>query len=327
MDVWYIFLGGYILTAILHGSGIWLLYSVKIALVNQRLIILNLAMAELLSCIERIVYSCGRLGKYRNIYWLRFGFFLYLFTALITKFIMFHLTLDRFLEIYLHMKYAVYLTKTRLVKILATLWILSASVSITLVVISITITDVITMYSHFFYIYFGIDITITFTALVTYMYFFIKIRSFTKCERQLSGHLKESKRDTSTSKKFLVPCLTIASYILFNVTGTTIQMAMQFMNTKRPTDVIIILSNSAFLLTLLGWIADWIIYILLQRKIRKVLMKKCCADHSGSKSRRGTISETCDEIPSLNRQNVELKVLISKPSPERATLAEKNSSD
>ena len=275
MELSYAFLSGYIFTAILHSIGIWILCSVKMALANQRLIILNLALAELLSCIERIIYTSGSLADFRNTIWLRFGFFLHLFAAFITKFIMLLLTLDRFLEIYFHMKYAVYLTRKKLFYILITLWLLSAGLSVTLVLVAIFVSEVLKMYALFFYVYFGIDIVITIAAVSTYIYFFVKVRSFKQKERKLSGHLIQHKQ--STSNKFLVPCLTIATYILFNVTGTTIHMAIQLMEDKyAPTSLIIALSHIGFLLMLLGWVSDWMIYIILQRNVRKKLMKTCC---------------------------------------------------
>ena len=307
----YVLLAGYVLTTFLHGSGIWLVYSVRVALVNQRLIILNLASSELLASLERVAYWCGFFAGYRDTVWMRFGLFLYLFTAFITKFIMMLLTLDRFFAIYLHMRYTVYITKTRLVRAIAILWFSSVSLSMLLVLVAIYALDIITMYSFFFYIYFGLDMIICVTALVTYMYFFIKTRDVHVRERKLSSHLKEYKAG-NTSKKFLVPCLTVASYILLNVGGTTVRMVIHIIDLDYTSDMAKILSHVGFFLVLLGWLADWMIYILLQQKIRKKLLKGLCKNYNNKEHSRGTLMyrESSDGVP-LRQEHLEMKVIIS----------------
>ena len=101
---------GYILTAVLHTFGLCLLYKVKIILPNQRLLLINIAAAEMFNCWRKVILD--GLIVVESTSGLPFLMSVFSATALAFKirFIVFHISLDRVLDIWLNIK--LYLTVT-----------------------------------------------------------------------------------------------------------------------------------------------------------------------------------------------------------------------
>ena len=110
-----LFIAGHSLPTALHMVGILLLYKIKGGVRNQRVITLNLAIAEMLFCLVNVIILIISLmnmslsSRYIvNLYCL-FG---PLFCVI--RFAILHIIIDRFLYIWLNIKYPIYLSSRNL---------------------------------------------------------------------------------------------------------------------------------------------------------------------------------------------------------------------
>ena len=284
----YIF--GYASVAIVHLFGLILLYLVRFKPANQRLLLLNLACTGVCSgIVQTIVYSfllsncnsdCDLVDTFFNV-----------FLQILNKAIMIYLILDRALEIYLNIKYPLYFKEKTMEKVLGSLWIFSA-VFIFVLVLFLKFCE--GSKEHIYLVMAGVylaeDVIIFISALSTGTYFYIKVRALLAMD---SHYLDTKSNFTKTCvSKFALPFLIIITYLLFNITGDvmyqfgnlsnidtgkrtniTSYVTYQFGNlsdVKRGQGT---LSEVSHLLWILGWLADAILYIFLQKSVRTKLAK------------------------------------------------------
>ena len=218
-----------LLASLFHLFGIILLYRMTIEKSNQTLLIINLAGTELLYCLYEFAYvllkvvSVDKPPALVTIDWIVALSFL-----IANKLMMLYLILDRFAEIYFHMKYPLFFTKARVIKILSVLWVFS--------IVYGTVIAVLTIWSNGFknpyieksnyiqsYNYFTlvVDATITVVAVGTYLCFYSKVSSIIKRTKSEEKQRNQG-MDRKQNRKFLIPFLMIATYLVFNVSSTVL---------------------------------------------------------------------------------------------------------
>ena len=266
---YYIFAVGYSLGALLHFVGLVLLCKVKTKFVNQRMITVHLAVTEMLNCLVQASVVVTGLAKYQ-VYelYVVFQFFI-VFSIMNSKLIMMYVTLDRLLDILLHMKYTLYFTKRRVMMILSVLWCVSITTGITA---SILIQDVrnreirIRINEIRNYLFFTLDMFITLNAVITYTCLYMKVRKALHNTHTPAG---QNGGRQNPLAKFVVPCVLVSTYIVFNVTGSTLKM-IQYLNPKNREMIILVFISG--LLIMVGWMSDAFVYIFAQRDVRLYLI-------------------------------------------------------
>ena len=253
---------GYGLVAALHAIGLILLYKAKERhLPNQRLVTINLALTEMLLGLWLLIRNICQVSSFSIS--LVFFFDIFLYTNI--RFVIWHITVDRFLCIWLNLKYPVYITKKVLVIIIIVHWLLSIIMGTTftlLLELNILSPSAYTALL-LVYIFSSFDMSIAVTAIAAFLYFFIKIRSIYKRSPKHQRRYKVM----NVWLKLKIPSLMVVTYIVFNLSSNMMKLALilyRFDNLYTP----------AIILDICGWLSDVIIYIILQRGVRFFLKRR-----------------------------------------------------
>ena len=178
--LWFkIFASIYSLVAIIHLIGLLLLYKAKKELPNQRLLVMNLATAEMFNCMAIFGVNVIRLVKHGPINVFVPIVFTFFFTEI--RFTMLHIIFDRFLEIYTNIKYPLIMSSKTITGLVVGHWTLSvlfAIIRISLQVLKGTRTA--RKFSNLSFL--TLDIIILISFLITYSYFFLKIKKIRRLE-------------------------------------------------------------------------------------------------------------------------------------------------
>ena len=262
---YYIFASGYSLAALLHLVGLLLLVKVKTKFRNQQMITIHLAISEIFNCLFQVSVSVSALAQSRLYEWYLVLQLFIFFSGVSSKLIMMYLTMDRMFDIFLHMRYPIYFTKRCVMIVLSVLWLLSFTVGITCTILQLNILNVAirkNIYEIRTYLFFTLDVLITVNAIIIYICLYIKVTAAQRSTHYAAG---QSRRQNPLAK-FVVPCILVLTYIIFNVTGSAFKM-FHFWNPRK-----IIFVNASALLVMLGWISDACVYVFAQKDVRLYLI-------------------------------------------------------
>ena len=253
----YLRLIGYSSVCCFHSLGLYLLLKTKSDLPNQKLITTNLAVSEILvSAFKFSVDIVEFLGIKSETWSYCIVFFnIVFFTGF--RLIVLHIVLDRFMDIYLNIMYPIYF-KARTLKIIAlSCWVLCLILAlIGMLLIKFKIKTNTTRGPISSMILVTMDIGITFAATATYLYFYKKVRRISSSTAKVAP-LKTRRRKISS--KFKVPGLMVLSYILFNVSGSIMRLLGMY--------------QVPLIFDMLGWASDGVIYVFMQRRVRRTLLR------------------------------------------------------
>lgn len=249
----------------LHGIGIFLLTSLKTRR-NQDVIILNLSIAELImSCCEmaqNILHHVYPVSSLAVSYLTVAQCTLFVFTSFL---IMIVLTLDRFLETFLNLKYVCYINKTTTRRCLFVCWLSGWTCGSVLLPLRYyhdkNIATVI--FKYIFPITEGIFLI---TAAACYSYIYAKFRKLNyqpfQGKPEFYGHQARTKY---RKKKFFPPFLIMISFVLFVVLPDIANLLLFYVFKNGIT----LHSNILSTFYVLGFICDAVIYVFLQKHVRK----------------------------------------------------------
>ena len=265
-------IAGYSLPAFLHGVGIILLYKAKGILPNQRIITINLAVAEMLYCLLLVIHHVLLLTRIelsmnsKTIMYYQFvvralnHFFYYTI-----RFAMFHIIIDRFLYIWLNIKYPLCINKRTLIKCIICQWTLGgfmSGISHLLVRLRINIKHIKYILS---YVKIAMDAIIFITALATVLYLFKTVK------RASRGYVIQDRGQIRTSRiwvRLKIPLLMVGTFVMFNISATMC-WSYTIYTGRRSLVVVIVILNTC------GWCFDVLIYVFLQRKVRLLITSFC----------------------------------------------------
>ena len=257
---------GYTLVTTFHALGFFLLYKTKGELPNQRIITMNLALVEMLYCLSQISFI---VFDWTNAHFFIRGIiygqvFLEVFIFCTIRLIILHLIIDRFLDVWLNLKYPVYINKKSLLITIAVLWFIGISLGLTLALYAhLDIKKLANCFRIIKVLHLALDITIIVTSLATHIYFFTKVKRITQ------GTSNQRRRRSSSSIniwfKLKIPSLMVLTFIFFNTTSTILKYIdyMYLASAK--------IKMTFNILDLCGWCSDAFIYILMQRRVRRLL--------------------------------------------------------
>ena len=129
-----IYIAAYIVVAICHLVGLLLLSRARNDIPNQRLLTKNLAVTELLFCLYAVVGFSVIVGKKDGGVPIRLfldAFFYCLFSVEL-RFSILHIIMDRFAEVFLNIKYPIYMTLNRNLALVVINWSASVLMAITI---------------------------------------------------------------------------------------------------------------------------------------------------------------------------------------------------
>ena len=280
----------YLVSIIGHSVGFTLLWRVKVTLENQRIILLNLSATEMV--FGTAIFIRHVLSKFVPAEKLIASSWFEITTAVMFKFLMLHLAVDRTLDIYLHMRYFIYFPKHRILKILLVMWI--SSMTISTIAFSLFTTNFVSLYEVLVpmtYLYLALDMLVLLASILSFSYMLSKVWGIISSSHNLTASEVNAKK-MLLARKCLLPCLVIGSYIAFNMTSFVsfnLEVAISTKN-KYP------LTYTRFLMPL-GLIADSFIYIFMQHQVRchlkKVLLSSICGN-GGSEHSLNVLSTNCN---------------------------------
>ena len=259
--------------AIFHFVGFCLLYRVKFEPENQRLILLNLAAVEFVYCASLCIcyslLSSLPLGEdfYRlvpSLLWFDMSF------NLLLKFVMIYVIIDRTLDIYLHLRYPVIFTRSRIVKILCALWVFAIfSATVILMLALLYIKDFRIIFRYVTLTYVVVDGILLAISALSFLYLFSKVRAIlTEINHNSSRHSEGTPVRVTLLKKLKIPIVILTTYFVFNFTGDVLNYLDISKQTEQNFHEISILKILTHVLWCLGLMSDVVIYIYLQRNIR-----------------------------------------------------------
>lgn len=253
----------------LHLLGIYLLSIVPKQNINatQRLLLLNLSIVTVSFLFCTWLASLVHVLIPSN----HFEFLEYISLVQLTGFsfvyylAMICITADRFLEMYLNIKYALYWSGRHTLKLMYFIWFIGATFSSVMVILYYKWRI---NYTRYCYIYFFPIIEAIFLAiaLVTYSYIFER---YYKQLKILKNRKKDFKNMLRRSPLLLIS-LIIATFVLFMIVPDMILFSYHYSNTPLPNTVLLV----TYILYTLTYTSDAVIYILLQKSVRKVAKRK-----------------------------------------------------
>lgn len=257
-------IAGHTLPLFLHSVGFILLYKAKRTLPNQRIVTMDLAAAEVLYCLWQIVQYIIYLTKFKASFEGLFMFiFLHQFVYLNIALIYIIIIADRFLYIWLNIKYTVYITKKKLSSAMGIQWFIAALIALIPVLLFRNgMIDSNHYINTILAIELVLDISIITIFFLTFIYFFLKVKNATK---QSTSQQRGNRGVISFWTKLKIPCLMVVTFITFNI-GSTIIKHIQVRLHGTAFDLMLYIIVDV--LTIVGWCSDALTYILLQKRVR-----------------------------------------------------------
>ena len=262
-------LTGYSLAAITHALGLLLVYKAKSEVPNQRIIIMNLALSEMLLCIWIVAsyiipLSMDLFSISDAIFYVECFFQLFLYSNV--RFVIMHIIIDRFLYIRLNIKYSVYMNTRNLAKIIIAYWFCSIIIGMVFtLLLRYRLFDVRNFTSAYAQIILTLDVLVVSLAIMTYIYLFWKVKKI--------GRPPSLKPEKVTVLfvwlKLKTPALITVTFIMFNFSATVIHIMSIRMH---ESALVSTLNTAAHFLNILGWLSDAVLYIFLQKQVRDLLL-------------------------------------------------------
>ena len=266
-----------IIPVTLHALGIYLLHQPNPVQTNQKLYLINLSVIEILLVLiknvslhikifadDPTIYECLSL--------IHDGICFTWMNVLIG------LTIDRFFEVWLNIKYGLYITENKTKLIILVSYFVGASISLALIVGKYS-CDIVTKKISQYYLYpiYGTLTVIVFVLVYAYIYRRLRVARIRAATVNLV-HIKENKRN------HFIPMWIIVSFILFIyipfVMYTIVFFTMKI--TRRDSHIYQVLN----IIFLMNFTADALIYILLHQAIREKFLSIIRWKMVGSRNQR-----------------------------------------
>ena len=251
----------HVFCTVLQITGVYVLYHFNNLRTTQRIILINLSLCHILHSIPCFFKFSKIIGNIQMpdevlvlLYLSRFNYLLLLH----------YLFIDRMLEIYLHLKYPIYMTKKVSYFIIVLLWLISL-----LLVFAVFLVTYCYPYLKgklYLYIFPTMIWCVICTALFVYSYIY---RKWTSLRRKTPG-INHSIQTNSNA--FMGQFLVVVTFILFQGSGSVLLIIESTVELNASTKSL--LQCVGFMLFAFGGISDVLMHILLQRDIKKKLLLK-----------------------------------------------------
>eukprot|EP00111_Clytia_hemisphaerica_P021205 TCONS_00062460-protein len=256
---------------------------------NQRYLFINLSASEALICfigiIKRIckIYALKTAGTYVRFVQAGVATFAYYF-------IMMYLTLDRFCEVFLNIKYPTYFPPSRTLIVIGIIWSVSVIFAATLCGLNTYNPDNPQQILTYFYFVFGVLCIVV--SLITYSYILRKIYVNKTLEANQvssisSSHQEQVKQWKKLIQSMYLPVLLLISFFIFVIIPEITYFIYDLHQLEMSDALSTVLTTSYFI----AYTSDVFIYVLGSKHIRKTLLRKL-------KVRNNKIGDTSTTTPS-----------------------------
>ena len=252
----------YVFSAIVQIIGVYVLYHTKNLRVTQRIILINIGICHIsysISCIcdfSKMIWNSQELIGSPCLYVVILGFN---YTLLVH-----YLSIDRMLEIYLHLKYPIVMTKQISYFVIILLWLISLLLAFIVLLVTCFYPNLkgkLSMYLLPIMIW-----SVLCTALLIYSYMY---RKWTSLRRNVPRIKQSAQRN---SNAFLIPFLIVFTFTFFQGSGSVLMMIQNTVELSAMGKSL--LECVMAMLFAFGVISDALIYIFLRKDIRKKFLLK-----------------------------------------------------
>ncbi|XP_057311188.1 galanin receptor type 1-like [Hydractinia symbiolongicarpus] len=267
------------LGVIFHSFGIYLLHQTKKSSPNktQWLYLLNLSVAELVLCVTG---ASRRFFKFIHHKEIAMSITLYQWTGcLLVYFIaMIALTVDRFLAVYLNIRYQLHCTEMKTNIFIISTWVISTLFA---VIINESFSEEEILNLTIMYLFPVCEGTFLLIAIFTYAYFYKKVRrnrirhSVAVSSVTAGVSEGENRRQKQRNNGLYVPTLIVITFVFFVILPDQVFFVTTILHI-RISHLILNIMGVGYAL---GFILDAIIYVFLCSQVRRVahrIFKRCC---------------------------------------------------
>ena len=234
-----------------------------------------------------------------------------------------YLTVDRLLHVLLHMKYSMFWTINKARKLLIVTCIVNFGISATFALVYYFIRDdniMVTIIENIFNIYVPTVLYTIFVilAVVSYIIMFLKFADSRRVTMQTDPDApRQSLFRIFLNSRFFVSIILVMSYLIFMIIPSLIRVFYYIADVHMP-DILFEYINIS---VTLSDTADGIIYIFMDRSVRKLLVKKV-----SSLINRNAINEAADvteilrfDTATLHNANYDIKTIFKNDVNEQTT--------
>ena len=260
----------------LHAVGLYFLFISKSIAKNQKLFLTNLSLIEMIALVSVVISQLPDVYENEQL-WLCNTAIQLGWIGITWFFIVVNLTVDRFLEVWLNIKYHVYITEEKIKWSLACCWVIGViSGSIIMYLFQTRKKEDIIEYLHV-YIYPVPEalFIVLFCTVYVYLYTHIIKERNHRIKRQARFSRSSSTDNTSWSSikaKHFIPFWIIITFIIFflipEITITIAFHTFKWRKHKHPLYAIMV-----FMFTV-GYIVDPVIYIFLHKAVRTTIVNR-----------------------------------------------------
>ena len=303
----------YLLCLLAHSIGLFLLSKVPKGVVNetQRIFIFNLSLAELLIAIFGFVKDITTLFDYKIINYVHHISCILVLSwiSIVYYQVMFYLTMDRFFQVYLNLKYPIYWTEHRTKKLILFIWFFAISfyVTITYLYFMKNLT-----YSKLLYGYLYPALNISFLTFAIIVYGYIGC-TFKKRQHQVVPVQVKDKHGLLLLKRrrsgFFLPFLLVISFLILVVIPdlTLFILSRQNISVEHHMKTAIDTGYQA------AFVIDAILYIYMLKPVRHKLWRCLKRKNKIYKRRLGTVDKIRLPIFAIGNVNMHVGSVSHRP--------------
>ena len=252
----------YAFSAIVQIIGVYVLYHTNNLRVTQRIILINIGICH-------ITYSICCICDFSKMIWnsqelIGNPSLQVVILALNYILLMHYLSIDRMLEIYLHLKYPILVTKQISYFVIILLWLISLLLAFIVLLVTCfypNLKERLSMYILSIMIW-----SVVCTALLIYSYMY---RKWTSLRRNVPRIKQSTQRNSNV---FLIPFLIVFTFTSFQGSGSVLMMIQITVELSAIGKSL--LECVAYMLFAFAGISDALIYIFLRKDIRKKFLLK-----------------------------------------------------
>ena len=260
----------YALLALLNLAALLLMHKAKWDLPNQRRLTMNLALTEMCCCCYMAIRFSIFLKDNWSEDWSKVDTFVTGLFYTEHRFTLLHIITDRFMEVFMNMKYPLYMSTKKLTRMMISLWVVAFSFALICLIVRLLNHRNASLHMLLYTIS-GLDVIIFILALVTYTYFYLKVKKIKRTARDSNGLPQQEL--SLVWKKFRLPCYISITYIAFNLTSALlIAKAYYHKGEEKNYNEYKKLMYIAVVLDLAGFLSDNIIYLVLNKNVRRQLL-------------------------------------------------------
>ena len=246
---------------LLHALGLYLLHKPNSLEVNQKLYLIQMSILEILLIVCQNITIYSKIFV-KNTLFHEYASLISYAVGLSWNNVLIMLTFDRFLQVYLNIKYMLYITERKTKIIIFFCYLVGICFGLLLTVLNVMLYSGAGIMRSYFYPMYGTILVIIF--LVTYLYIYKRIRVVRITQRvQSTNHRRNRQR-----RGIFVPFWIMFTFIIFIlVPGTIFVFVFDTLKYEKYMPYIWRLFWS------IGFISDALIYIIFNEPMRKIFLR------------------------------------------------------